>query len=222
MAKTEQFNLGFLQVDLDKEDLFLSVTDGFEHGPGIQRDGITSPKMTDPHIVPRIQNRYQLKNYQLDNHTTDPYVQRAGTWTIYHHIKKFIEKMGDEWTIVAVQSNGDLTMNHWHTAYIGNSHILQQNGEICALLTDSDPKEPVTSRIYRSLVKWRKDVAQIRNRSYECLNLRIESKPQGHAIKISEPEIAEKYSNYFEQLDSYNNTTKDIAPLVEFTLSGKP
>jgi len=36
------------------EHLFLSVSPGLEHGPGIQRDGISNPRMTDPHSVPAV------------------------------------------------------------------------------------------------------------------------------------------------------------------------
>jgi hypothetical protein len=222
MAKTERFNLGFLQLDTSREEVFLSVTPGFEHGPGIQRDGITSPRMTDPHSVPKIRNSFQLGQIEKPEPTTDAYVQRAGTWTIYHHIKQFMKERGAEWTVVAVQSNGDLTMNPWHVAYIGAPDTTHQTRGLCALLTDRDPQEPVASRIYRSLVKWRDDAATARKRSFECLNLRIEAAPQGRALKINDPDIAARYSQHFKHLKDYNATTGDIAPLVAFTLSGKP
>lgn len=222
MARTERFNLGFLLLDMSQEELFLSVSPAFEHGPGIQRDGITAPRMTDPHAVPRIRNYFQLGEIPKPPPATDPYVQRAGTWTVYHHLERFVKECGDKWTIVAVQSNGDLTMNPWHVAYFGTSHISQQKGELCALLTDGDPQEPVASRIYHSLVKWRSDARQVRKRPFECLKLRIEDTPRGRALKIIDPDVSARYADDFKNLENYNQKTGDIAPLVEFTLSGKP
>ena len=222
MARTERFNLGFLQLDTGREEVFLSVTPGFEQGPGIQRDGITAPRMTDPHSVAKIRNQFQLGQIEKPDPTTDAYVQRAGTWTVYHHIKRFMEERGNEWTVVGVQSNGDLTMNFWHVAYVGTPCSSHQTKGLCALLTDRDPQEPVASRIYRSFVKWTTEAAAARKRPFECLNLRIEAAPQGKALKINDPEIAAKCTHSFKGLKNYNPTTGDIAPLVAFTLSGKP
>jgi hypothetical protein len=222
MAKTARFNIGFLQLDQEHEELFLSVTPGFEHGPGIQRDGLTSPRMSDPHSVPRIRNHFQLSAGPTLPSTVDPYVQRAGTWTLYHHLKHFIAARGSDWTIVGVQSNGDLTMNPWHVAYLGNSHIPNQDGALCALLTENEPQEPVGSRIYRSLIKWADPAAAARKVRYECLKLQINETTRGHAVKISDPDLAGRYDMHLANVGAYNHKTKDLAPLIEFTLSGKP
>ena len=37
--------------------------------------------------------------------TTDAWEQRAGTWTGYHHVERFLERHPG-WLIVGVQSNG--------------------------------------------------------------------------------------------------------------------
>ena len=200
MAKTERFNIGFLLLDKLREDLFLSVTPGFEHGPGIQRDGITPPRMRDPHSVPRIMNPLSLPLHRNLRPTTDPYAQRAGTWTLYHHVKRFLQYYGDKWTIIGVQSNGDLTMNPWHVAYIGKSHVPNQDGELCALLTENDPQEPVGSRIYRSLIKWTDCAAAAKKARYECLNLRIEETPQARALKINDPTTSDRYDSLFAEI----------------------
>lgn len=222
MAKTERFNIGFLVLDQQHEEIFLSVTPGFEHGPGIQRDGLTSPRMSDPHSVPRIGHQFKRAPDRTLPSTVDPYVQRAGTWTLYHHLKQFVARRGSEWTVVGVQSNGDLTMNPWHVAYLGTSHIANQNGELCALLTENEPQEPIGSRIYRSLVKWSDAAAAARKMRYECLKLRIEEIPRGHALKISDPELANRYDALLSNVEAYDSNTKDLAPLVEFAFSGKP
>lgn len=222
MARTERFNIGFLQLD-PGEEMFLSVTPGFEHGPGIQRDGITSPRMSDPHDVPRIRNLHGLPaGARRFGATTDAYVQRAGTWTLYHHLKAFIESRGSEWTVVGVQSNGDLTMNPWHIAYIGRSHIVTQAGELCGLLTEGDPQEPVSSRIYRCIVKWSPDAAAARQALYDGLDLRVEETVRGRALRIADTAAAAAQEVWMKQLPEYDVRTKNIAPLVEFALSGKP
>jgi hypothetical protein len=222
MAKAERFNISFLVLE-KTEEMFLSVSPSFEHGPGIQRDGVTPPRMTDPHSVPRICDHFGLPTDQNLPPTIDPYVQRAGTWTLYHHVKHFLHQLGDEWTIVGVQSQGDLTMNPWHIAYIGKSHLPDQDRELCALMTAGDPyQEPFSSRIYRCLVKWGDEAMQARQVRYECLNLRIEGIRGGYALKINEPDIADRYNSWFTNLPGYNSSTRNIAPLVEFALSGKP
>lgn len=223
MAKTDRFNTGFLILEAN-EEVFLSVTPGFERGPGIQRDGITAPRMSDPHAVPRILNLFNLPSGPALPPTTDPYVQRAGTWTLYQHARRFVEKMGREWLIVGIQSNGDLTMNPWHVAYLGTSHLPNQQQRLCALLTDNDPQEPVSSRIYRCLVKWADETAVLRKRRYECLNLRVEAAQQGRALKINDTDAAERFDRFAVEhgIAGYNPNTRNIAPLVNFALSGKP
>jgi hypothetical protein len=85
MVKNRVFNTGSLTLDTEKEQLFVSVTPDYQKGPGIQRDGITAPRMRDPHAVgditiPRLG---QIAIPGLDS-TTNAYEQRAGTWTLYH------------------------------------------------------------------------------------------------------------------------------------------
>ena len=79
MAKNEKFEIGFLKTIKSKEDLFLSVTPGLEHGPGIQRDGITMPRMTDPHSSTYVCNANDFQPLTDLSSTTDPFVQRAGS-----------------------------------------------------------------------------------------------------------------------------------------------
>src|SRR5215213_5488648 len=64
MPLCRQFQIGFLVTQSADEHLFLSVTEGFEHGPGIQRDGISKPRMTDPHSVPAVLNSRHLDGRQ--------------------------------------------------------------------------------------------------------------------------------------------------------------
>src|SRR5947209_8703354 len=92
----------------ESAELFLSTTPGFEHGPGIFRDGLTAPTMRDV----RSRNRKQT--------TTDAFAQRAGTWTLYHHVKHFMEERKN-YNIVAIQNCGDLTLNSYHVAFRDNS-----------------------------------------------------------------------------------------------------
>src|SRR2546422_11172092 len=104
MAKIGRFNIGFFRLSARSEHLFISVTPGLEHGPGIQRDGITAPRMTDPHGVEYVCNANSIPPTRGLSPTTNPYVQRAGTWTLYDHIRAFIEAKGRDWQFIGVQS----------------------------------------------------------------------------------------------------------------------
>lgn len=217
MSKSARFNIGFFVMDGAEEDLFLSVTDAFEHGPGIQRDGITSPRMQDPHSVEGVCNQLDIPCEPAST-TTDGLVQRAGTWTIYHHLKRFVQTH-EGWTIIAAQSNGDLTMNPWHIAYVGGSPTRLHRTDLCALLSGGS-HEPINSRIYRCLVKWNGEAARACGKRYEFLDIRVQESGKNHALKLHDPAATIEHERAFEQLD-YHPRTKDIAALVEFALSGK-
>jgi hypothetical protein len=217
MSKSARFNIGFFVMDGQDEDLFLSVTDAFEHGPGIQRDGITSPRMQDPHSVEGVCNQLDIP-CEASSTTTDAYLQRAGTWTIYHHLKRFADSHKD-WTIIAAQSNGDLTMNPWHIAYVAGSATRPHRTDLCALLSGGS-HEPIDSRIYRCLVKWKEAAAQACGKRFEFLDIRVQESGKNHALKLHHPKAITDHEAAFEHLD-YNRRTKDIAPLAEFALSGK-
>ncbi len=217
MSKSARFNIGFFVMDEIEEELFLSVTDAFEHGPGIQRDGITSPRMQDPHSVEGVCNQLDIPCEPAST-TTDGLLQRAGTWTIYHHLKRFVQSH-EGWTIIAAQSNGDLTMNPWHIAYVRGSPAHPQRTDLCALLSGGS-HEPINSRIYRCLVKWTKEAALACGKRYEFLDIRVHESGKNHALKLHDPAAAIEHERAFEKLD-YHRRIKDVAPLVEFALSGK-
>lgn len=161
--ENRKFNVGYVKYDQAKnEDLFLSVTPGFEHGPGIQRDGISEPYMTDPHCVAYVCNARDLKRKGDVAKTTDAFLQRAGTWTIYNHLKRFHDTKGqDGWRIIGAQGVGDLTMNYWHVAYCDQTEYnysdLAYHPVFCHLGTveDKTSTEPYQERTYRCLVKWK-------------------------------------------------------------------
>lgn len=223
MAQSQHFDIGFLITEGKDEHIFLSVTPGLEHGPGIQRDGITSPRMTDPHSVRAVTDSFGLDGGSWRDlpATTNPFVQRAGTWTLYHHLKRFVQTYGNEWRVIAVQSNGDLTMNYWHTAYIKN-YGSENRPMACSLLTVGDRPEPIGSRVYRSLVKWDKPAATALGHIYETKNLRFDRQPDGRwTIRADDPDDAAAFDSAFREVPEYNRAIHDIGPLIEFTLSGK-
>lgn len=222
MAASAKFNISFLKGSSNAEHMFVSVTPGFEHGPGIQRDGITAPRMRDPHSVPFVCHaRGIVPNHDLPS-TTDPYIQRAGTWTLYHHLKSFLKHRGDQWTVIAAQSCGDLTMNPWHVAYLGNSHIPNQNRTLCGLLTQNDHQEPIGSRIYRCIVKWNSGLTPAPAKPYQAVDLTFHEVPSGYAVTIKNASGDSALTSWLSSHPSYNSTTGDVAPLLEFALSGKP
>ena len=231
--KSNRFDLGFCILDEQTDHVFLSVTDGFEHGPGIHRDGISEPWMLDPHAVQRIRKNRNVHEPKLARSgtqnprslrpgttTTNPYVQRAGTWTIYHHLKHFHDALGDRWTIVGAQSNGDLTMNPWHIAFVGHSHLHTRRREICGLLLVEDHDlEPIDSRVYRCLVKWIAPAAERLGLTYEFVDLRLKN----DGVAFSHPAEAENYGHAFSGLPEYDLAQPlDLSRLVEFALAGKP
>ncbi|MCU1245127.1 MAG: hypothetical protein JWN02_1037 [Acidobacteria bacterium] len=217
MSKSARFNIGFFVMDGSDEHLFLSVTEAFEHGPGIQRDGITSPRMQDPHSVEGVCNQLDIQ-CERPSTTIDPYLQRAGTWTIYHHLKRFVQAHPGR-TIIAAQSNGDLTMNPWHIAYFGPSPDRPQRTDLCALLSGGS-HEPINSRIYRCLIKWTGEAARACGKRYEFLDVVVQESGKNHALKLHDPAAASEHEQFFKKI-GYNPRTRDVAPLVEFALSGK-
>jgi len=221
MAESRRFNTGFLKVSTEQAALFLSVTPGFEHGPGIQRDGITAPRMRDPHSVAYVCDSRSVARAK-PSATTDPYIQRAGTWTLYHHAKHFVESRGEDWQIIGIQSCGDLTMNPWHVAYLGESHLPNQQGILCGLLTDQDPQEPIGSRVYRCFVKWKPSIRPRPPSAYEWLDLAFHRIPNGYAAHITDHSTLERLEEWLASQSQYNQITKNISPLIEFALSGKP
>lgn len=222
--KNRHFDISFSTSEGSDEHLFLSVTPGFEHGPGIQRDGISSPRMTDPHTVPAILNSRKLdpstfKSTELPA-TSDAFVQRSGTWTVYHHLKNFYNTHDENWRVIAIQSNGDLTMNYWHVAYI------QREGRppsLCGLRTNGDPQEPVGMRVYHCLVKWNTEASVVRGRTYEYLDLKFEPIiDERWAVKTATGEKAKELDEAFSNTESYDLQIHDLGPLIEFALAGKP
>lgn len=222
MASSERFNIGFSKVIDEEEQMFISVTPGFEHGPGIQRDGITSPRMRDPHSVPFVCHSRGLEtNHKLET-TIDPFIQRAGTWSLYKHLKEFNNNLGSkDWLITGVQSCGDLTMNPWHVAYIRKSYVTEQDN-LCGLLTENDEQEPLGSRIYRCIVKWNSDITAKVGTKYSSLDLTFHKVAQGRHQVIIKGTESEEYHKLLSKFRQYNKSTKDISALIDFALSGKP
>jgi hypothetical protein len=221
MSTSNCFNTGFFVADRQDEDVYLSVTKGFEGGPGIERDGVTSPRMQDPHTVQAIRDEFGLPPAQPEPRlTTDAWEQRAGTWTVYHHVQRFMDQH-PELLVIGVQSNGDLTMNPWHVAYFGKTHAdTDQRERVCALMFD-EPREPVQSRVYRSLVKWTAEVAKATGRRYDFLNLRVQKTGGRYTIKLYD---TADFADGGAWLDAYDcwRLKRNVGPLVEFALSGKP
>jgi hypothetical protein len=225
MPVTRQFGISSIITQGQSEHLFVSVTDGFERGPGIQRDGLTAPRMTDPHSVAGIIEQRHLdgREWRTLPTTTNAYVQRVGTWTLYHHLKRFDERYGEKWRIVAVQSNGDLTMNSWHVAYINRTQFGQQP-QLCALRTpnDREHEEPLGERTYRCLVKWGNQAAAALGVAYEFLDIRFDSVlDERWSVKIVDRNLDAIYGQKFGVIPRYNAETRDIGFLIDFALSGK-
>lgn len=212
MSFAEGFDIGYLRVFPERgEDVFLSVTPRMRLGPGIQRDGITPPRMTDPHTVRFVVGRGgTLLNRQAYPATTNAYVQRAGTRTLYEHVQKFHEEHGKDYRIIGVQSCGDLTMNPWHVA------LTWEDGQpvLYHLGTKGDPpdiQEPWHERTYPCLVKWKP--GRKREHLYTFLDLR-----RDYVGNRVEARVASQGCDECEvEVPKEDFITDDI----EFALSGK-
>ncbi|MEK6284191.1 MAG: hypothetical protein AABO57_00455 [Acidobacteriota bacterium] len=166
------------------EHLFLSYSVGREHGPGIVRDGIGSPRME---IIG-----------QPWKTTTDAREQRYGTWHIFpeptpdepdakSHVGEFKKKYPNA-EILSVAGFGDLTMNLWNTGFVNNP--LTEEPRLLHLWD-----EPISSRIYTCLVKWNQGgytISPVRfNRNLTGLNRRdpevvlIDGKPVADQIEFA-------------------------------------
>ncbi|MDJ0731123.1 MAG: hypothetical protein QNJ33_14140 [Crocosphaera sp.] len=255
MATSKVFNTGYFSISTDKEHLFLSVTPSCKHGPGIQRDGVTLPRMKDPHSIPSVLNEgighlHLPYGHQLED-TTNAFEQRVGTWTIYHHLKEFIDTKGEEWTIIGVQGCGDLTMNPWHIAFLGsNSYQHNLQNTLCAMLIDDEYKEPIEKRVYRCLVKWKEQASKSIGHQYEFLNLKFIDLHPSIAVEIDDPDIANQrkiqlskggyqfcalaflrnakklglsllWVMLFQKSDASNGSAYSIASYIEFAVAGK-
>jgi len=212
MSFAEGFDIGYLKISAERqENVFLSVTPSMRLGPGIQRDGITAPRMTDPHTVPFVVGTGDVSLKDRDYPaTTNAYVQRAGTRTLFEHILKFHKDHGAEYRIIGVQSCGDLTMNPWHVALTWEAgrpvlHHLDTPGD------PLDIKEPVHERTYRCLVKWKPGK---RDFLYEFKDLKFDLQPRGF-------EAREVLLNGNESPSSSKEGPVYITEDIEFALSGK-
>lgn len=201
------FKVGYVKyMEKDQAEMFLSVTPGFEHGPGIQRDGITSPHMTDPHCVASVCHAHQISLTTPAVQTENPFRQRAGTWTIYNHLFNFHNTLGREgWQILGAQGHGDLTMNYWHVAYCNQPKINAQP-VFCRLATQEDhgAQERYDGRVYRSLIKW---------------------KDPNHRPRVEIKDVTFRAANIPGQVTVHLGSAanaQDITTEVELVMAGKP
>ena len=159
------------------EEIFLLYSSGRENGPGIRRDGKSSPWMTHPNP------KY------LGKITTDPDIQRFGTHflnkqhrnddcaKLLSRIRELEGGEGDpgliselkelhssnesrptyvdlfkeyypEYDLVGIQGMGDLSMNLWNIAYV-NDRVTKEPKFLHLF------DEPIPNRVYSCLIKWK-------------------------------------------------------------------
>nr|VFJ49389.1 MAG: Predicted protein (DUF2233) [Candidatus Kentron sp. FM]VFJ72075.1 MAG: Predicted protein (DUF2233) [Candidatus Kentron sp. FM]VFK10506.1 MAG: Predicted protein (DUF2233) [Candidatus Kentron sp. FM] len=159
------------------EEVFLIYSRGMENGPGIVRDGKSSPWMAHPN-----------PSY-IGQRTTDADIQRYGTYFLNQalknedndnlqdritklslndpddpllpELKELLESNRNQkdyitefkraypgYEIIAIQGIGDLTMNLWNVAYINSQFV--DEPQFLHLFD-----EPINDRTYSCLVKWK-------------------------------------------------------------------
>ncbi len=218
MSSSKRFSTGYLHtVESRREEVFLSVTPDFELGPGIDRDGISLPHMSDPHTVDYVTGGRGCGSQAQQEYpdTTAAYVQRAGTWTLFHHVKDFCDRYGAKYRVLGVQSCGDLTMNPWHVALIwrGNRTLLCR-----VAIAGRGYQEPYWERTYRCLVKWKGHSALP---LHEFIDLKFFEEPPGFAARIVDDTYLASQANQ-KRLKTLKIDAANIAPQIEFALAGKP
>jgi hypothetical protein len=174
MADKFSFQMYWYTVDLDMDrQLFLSYTYGREHGPGIDRDGLTSPRMVEI-SKPWLPNETDAARQRFYTWKVgDPAVPDKNGASLDHlnaelppttHCDYFRSLCGDEWGIEAAQGCGNLTMNLWFVAYYRPSGAYgnrdkRREGLIYlpdeARLMSAPTAEQESDRKYSCLVKWR-------------------------------------------------------------------
>jgi hypothetical protein len=113
-------------------------------------------------------------------------------------------------------------------AYLGASHhIAELRGKLCALLTEEDrdqQREPVTDRVYRTLVKWTPKAAKALNLMchYGFIDLKISSTPGGYALVAADSQIRSEFGRKLSAISCYNDKSKDLRGVLDFALAGKP
>ncbi len=224
MAFAQTFNIGYLKTSADLgEEIFLSVTDNFEYGPGIIRDGVTIPRMRDPHTDSHALGCGPPAAWRdLPETTTNAYVQRAGTWTLFHHLDRFLKIYGEKYHVIGIQSCGDLTMNPWHIALIHK----RNRTILCRLVAPArqqrEPDEPFAERTYRCLVKWR---SQAPPWKHDFIDLQFSEVEDGFHAAIADNDYLDKqYKGRTKRawLEEAGINLNNIAPQIDFALSGKP
>ena len=213
MSFGQTFNIGYLKTRSSQgEEIFLSVTENCECGPGIVRDGVTLPRMDDPHRSAMVWGEPPAPQYDLlEEKSFNPFVQRAATWTLFHHLKKFIEEHGDRYLVIGMQSCGDLTMNPWHVALIRRDGI----PILCRV-----PEERFDQRTYRCLVKWRDTDKEHFPWRYSFADLKFVQVLHGFHASIPDEECArlEKRGEW----PATGISPLNVTHLIEFALAGKP
>lgn len=182
----QTFRVSILKfVPAEGEQCYLSYTHGFEHGPGIKRDGKGSPRM-----------EFMTRPWE---DTTDADLQRLGTWFIDEKCKKSMINKADEALKKAVEEQNQREIEKWKLMQDGipaqgipslrempvheqrfmdkfkDYEILGMQGcgdltmnlwnvaYLNSPLTENDPKliylrrEPIENRIYSCFIKWKAD-----------------------------------------------------------------
>jgi hypothetical protein len=170
MFYTNSIPTGSYQESVD--EVFLLYTKGFEHGPGINRDGMGEPWMEDRNNPERkisnpieqrrgtwlidgkeakemevayIEKQFECKNIKKSER--DDWLKELGTTPNYFdEFKKHYDK---NYEIVGMQGCGNLTMNQWFVAYL-NSPFNSGQGKFI-FLYDEKPQ----GKKYSCFIKWK-------------------------------------------------------------------
>lgn len=205
-------------------ELFVLFSPGTTNGPSISRTGKGSPTMTnriqvfaDPTPDPDLQ-RYgnpivddKVRKKDLNNlkkKLKEEYIQVH--YDDLENQKTYLEIFGDaykeEYSIVAMQGYGDLTMNLWNVGYVNDR--ITGKPDILHLFD-----EPLDRRTYSCLIKWKDPVRYtIQNLKFDRFEFNREKTSNNVVINESGEGIANKieFAIFGQQLVKNNIIVPDL------------
>ena len=221
-----------LEFDPDGEhELFVLFSPGTTNGPSISRTGKGSPTMTnliavfaDPTPDPDLQRfgnlvvddevrksdieRLNKKLIEETNESEKDYIQThlndLEKQKTYYEI--FNDVYNSEYSILAMQGFGDLTMNLWNVGYVNDR--ITKKPEILHLFD-----EPLDRRTYSCLVKWKDPVRYtIENLRFDIFEFNRNKTSNNVVVNVKADGIANKieFAIFGQQLVKNNIAIPDL------------
>ena len=158
--------------NIPKEEIILLHSEGFEHGPGIERDGMGEPWMwmgernkptkqvthpieqrrgtwlIDPDKAKEIEINLIKGDKSIDQQTKDRWIKELDETPNYFDV---FEDRYPDYDILGMQGCGNLSMNNWFVGYLKSKFTSEEP----RFFYVSEDLEKFPERVYSCLVKWK-------------------------------------------------------------------